>query len=132
MKPVMDTRSGLARVRGLGSAKQGVQHWWAQRLTAVALVPLSIWFTAGLVGLAGAPHGEAAAWVGHPLNATLMILTLGLVFHHGQLGLQVVVEDYVHAEGLKIALLILLKLLALLFALVGIIAVLRLMIGGVG
>jgi succinate dehydrogenase / fumarate reductase membrane anchor subunit len=127
----MDTRSPIARVRGLGSAKEGVQHWWAQRLTAVALVPLSIWFVAGLVGLAGAPHDEAAAWLGHPVNATLMILTLGMVFHHGQLGLQVVVEDYVRAEGLKIALLILLKLLALLLALAGILAVLHLMIGRV-
>jgi succinate dehydrogenase / fumarate reductase membrane anchor subunit len=129
MRAPVDTRSSTARVRGLGSAKEGVQHWWAQRLTAVALVPLSIWFVAGLVGLVGASHDEAAAWVGRPLNATLIILTLGLVFHHGQLGLQVVIEDYVHAEGVKIALLILLKLLALLFALAGILAVLRLLIG---
>jgi succinate dehydrogenase / fumarate reductase membrane anchor subunit len=126
----MDTRSQIARVRGLGSAKEGVQHWWVQRLTALALVPLSIWFVAGVVALTGASHAEAAAWVGHPLNATLMILTLGLTFHHAQLGLQVVIEDYVHAEGAKLALLILVKLLALALAVAGALAVLRLMIGG--
>jgi succinate dehydrogenase / fumarate reductase membrane anchor subunit len=127
----MDTRSPIARVRGLGAAREGVQHWWVQRLTAVALVPLSIWFAAGVIALAGAPHAEAAAWIAHPLNATLMILTLGLTFHHGQLGLQVVIEDYVHAEAVKLALLILTKLLALALALAGALAVLRLMIGGV-
>jgi|SRR5688572_15095607 succinate dehydrogenase / fumarate reductase membrane anchor subunit len=126
----MDTRSQIARVRGLGSAKEGVQHWWVQRLTALALVPLSIWFVAGVVALTGASHAEAAAWVGYPLNATLMILTLGLTFHHAQLGLQVVIEDYVHAEGAKLALLILVKLLALALAVAGALAVLRLMIGG--
>jgi succinate dehydrogenase / fumarate reductase membrane anchor subunit len=126
----MDTRSPIARVRGLGSAKEGVQHWWVQRLTALALVPLSIWFAAGVVALAGAPQAEAAAWIARPLNATLMILTLGLTFHHAQLGLQVVIEDYVHAEGAKLALLILVKLLALALALAGALAVLRLMIGG--
>jgi succinate dehydrogenase / fumarate reductase membrane anchor subunit len=127
----IDTRSPIARVRGLGSAKEGVHHWWVQRLTALALVPLSIWFAAGVVALAGAPQAEAAAWIARPLNATLMILTLGLTFHHAQLGLQVVIEDYVHAEGAKIALLILVKLLALALALAGALAVLRLMIGGV-
>jgi succinate dehydrogenase / fumarate reductase membrane anchor subunit len=126
----MDTRSPIARVRGLGSAKEGAQHWWAQRLTALALVPLSVWFVAGVVALTGASHAEAAAWIAHPLNATLMILTLGLTFHHGQLGLQVVIEDYVHAEGPKLALLIVVKLLALALAVAGALAVLRLMLGG--
>jgi len=77
-----DTRSPIARVRGLGSAKEGVQHWWVQRLTAVALVPLSIWFVAGVVAMTGAPWAQAGAWIGRPLNATLMILLLGLGFHH--------------------------------------------------
>jgi succinate dehydrogenase / fumarate reductase membrane anchor subunit len=124
-----DTRSPLARVRGLGSAKEGVQHWWAQRLTAIALVPLSIWFVAGVVAMTGAPWAEAAAWIAKPLNATLLILLLALGFHHGQLGLQVVIEDYVHAEGPKLALLIAVKLLALAIALGGVIAVLRLTFG---
>jgi succinate dehydrogenase / fumarate reductase membrane anchor subunit len=124
-----DTRSPIARVRGLGSAKEGVQHWWVQRLTAVALVPLSIWFVAGVVAMTGAPWAQAGAWIARPLNATLMILLLGLGFHHAQLGLQVVIEDYVHAEGPKLALLILVKLLALALALGGTLAVLRLSFG---
>ena len=124
-----DTRSPIARVRGLGSAKEGVQHWWAQRLTAVALVPLSIWWVAGMVAHTGAGHAEAAAWIARPINATLTIITLAMVFHHGQLGLQVVIEDYVHNKGAKIALLIAVKLLALLLALAGSLAVLRLMLG---
>ncbi len=126
----MDTRSPISRARGLGSAKEGVRAWWMQRLTAVALVPLSLWFAAGVVALSGTPHGEAAAWIADPLNATLMILTLVLAFHHGQLGLQVVIEDYVHREGPKLVLLILVKLLALALALAGSVAVLRLTIGG--
>lgn len=125
----MDTRSPIARVRGLGSAKEGVQHWWAQRLTAIALVPLSIWFVAGVVAMSGAPWAEAAGWIAQPLNATFMILLLALGFHHGQLGLQVVIEDYVHAEGPKLALLIAVKLLALVLTLGGSLAVLRLMLG---
>ena len=125
----MDTRSPIARVRGLGSAKEGVQHWWAQRLTAVALVPLSIWFAAELIAMTGAPWAEAAAWIARPLNAILLILLLVLGFHHGQLGLQVAIEDYVHSEGAKIALLIAVKLLALALALGGTLAVLRLTFG---
>jgi len=126
-----DTRSQMARVRGLGSAKEGVQHWWMQRLTAVALVPLSVWWVAGMVAHTGAGHADAAAWIAHPINATLTIVTLAMVFHHGQLGLQVVIEDYVHSEGAKLALLIAVKLLALLLAVAGSLAVLRLMLVGV-
>jgi len=125
-----DTRTALARVRGLGAARSGVQHWWAQRLTAVALVPLSIWWVAGMIAHTGATRVEALAWIARPVNATLTILTLAMVFHHGQLGIQVVIEDYVHHEGATIALLILLKLLALVLALAGAVAVLQLMLGG--
>jgi succinate dehydrogenase / fumarate reductase membrane anchor subunit len=126
-----DSRTALARVRGLGTARSGVQHWWVQRLTAIALLPLSIWWVAGMIALTGAEHNEAAAWVARPLNATLSIITLAMVFHHGQLGLQVVIEDYVHHEGAKIALLIMVKLLAGVLALAGALAVLRLMLGAV-
>ena len=83
-----DTRTALARVRGLGAARSGVQHWWAQRLTAVALVPLSIWWVAGMIAHTGATRVEALAWIARPVNATLTILTLAMVFHHGQLGIQ--------------------------------------------
>ena len=123
-------RTPLARVRGLGSAKDGVGHWWAQRLTAVALVPLSLWLVAGIVSLAGAGRAEVAAWAGSPLTAALLVMTIAATFHHAQLGLQVVIEDYVHNEGAKIAAIIAIKLLAALVALIGVAAVLTLAVGG--
>jgi succinate dehydrogenase membrane anchor subunit len=126
----MDTRTPLARVRGLGSAREGVQHWWMQRLTAAALVPLTVWFVADLVALSGRPWAEVAAWLGHPLDAALTIAVIALVFHHGQLGLQVVIEDYVHQEGRKLAAIAVVKFLAAFLALLAILAVLRLALSG--
>lgn len=121
----MNRRSSLGRVRGLGSAKEGVAHWWAQRLTAVALVPLIIWFVVSIILLTGAPHAAVLAWIGQPLVATLMVLLIGATFHHAQLGLQVVIEDYVHGEGLRLALIILVKFAAILLGTGAAIAVLK-------
>ncbi len=120
-----DLRSDFARVRGLGSAKEGVHHWWAQRVTAIALVPLTIWFVASVVSLAGAPHAAVVDWVATPLPALLLVLLLVATFHHAQLGLQVVIEDYVHAEGAKIALILLVKGAAVVLGLASVFAVLR-------
>jgi len=122
-------RSALGRVRHLGSAKEGVQHWWAQRLTALALVPLTIWFVASVAWLAGADHAGFTAWIARPYNALLMIVLLAAGFHHAQLGLQVVIEDYVHGEGCKLAALVVVKFAALLLALAGIFAVLKIAFG---
>jgi succinate dehydrogenase / fumarate reductase, membrane anchor subunit len=118
-------RSDLGRVRGLGSAKGGTHHWWMQRLTALALVPLTIWFAVSIVGLANAPHSEAVDWIASPVSAVLLVLLIAATFHHAQLGLQVVIEDYIHAEGWKIALLIAVKGLAVLLAVTALFAVLR-------
>ncbi len=104
-----DTRSASARVRGLGSAHEGVKHWWLQRVTALLLIPLVIWFVIGLVIHTGADHAAAIAWLGHPVTYGLMIVLLGAAFWHGALGLQVVIEDYVHTEWRKIALVLLAK-----------------------
>ncbi len=123
-------RSALGRVRGLGSAKEGVAHWWAQRLTSVALVPLILWFVASLVGLIGADHAVFTAWLRQPLNAILMTLLLAAGFYHLLLGLQVVIEDYVHHEPVKIASLIVLKFAVALLALLGIFSVLKIAFGG--
>ena len=125
-----DLRSPLARVRGLGSAKEGTHHWWAQRLTALALIPLTIWFVVSLIAHTGADHATAAAWIGSLWPAALLILTVVLTFHHGQLGLQVVIEDYVHNEALKIAGILAVKGLALLLSVVAIAAIARIAIGG--
>ena len=94
-------RSPLGRARGLGSAKEGLQHWWAQRLTALALIPLTVWFVTSLIGLVGAGHEEFARWLANPANATAMILFLAIAFHHAQLGMQVVLEDYVSSHALR-------------------------------
>jgi succinate dehydrogenase / fumarate reductase membrane anchor subunit len=123
-------RTPLGRALGLGSAKEGVAHWWTQRVSAVALVPLGIWFCASLVSLAGANRDIVAAWLHGPVAAILMILTIGAVFYHAALGVQVVIEDYIPNEGVKLASIVAVKLLALLLAVAGIFAVLKLAFGG--
>ncbi|MGZ9033996.1 MAG: succinate dehydrogenase, hydrophobic membrane anchor protein [Rhodospirillales bacterium] len=105
----MELRSSLGRVRGLGSAKEGVRHWWAQRVTAIALVPLSIWFVVAVISLMGADYTEYQAWIGQFGNALLMILTALVLFYHGYLGMQVVIEDYVHGEGARVITLLFFK-----------------------
>lgn len=123
-------RSPLGRALGLGSAKEGVEHWWIQRLTAVALVPLSLWFVTSVIALAGADHATVLAWLSRPLVAILMVLLVGTSFYHASLGLQVVIEDYVHHEGAKIAALVLNKLVCFALAVAGIFAVLKIAFGG--
>lgn len=94
----MSLGSMLGRISGLDPGHKGVMHWWAQRLSAAALVPLVVWFVASVVGLAGASHGAVVAWLSQPLAATLMVVLVVVGFHHTQLGLQAVIEDYI-AEG---------------------------------
>ena len=121
----MSLRSPLGRVRGLGSAKEGVQHWWSQRVTALALVPLVLWFIVSLLSLRHAEYAVVVGWVGHPFNSALLILLIISLFYHAILGLQVVIEDYVHTEALKMSLLLLMRFGLMLLAAVGIIAVVR-------
>ena len=96
-----DLRTPLARARGLGSARYGVHHWWAQRLTAIALIVM-----------------------------VLLILTIAVGLHHGQLGLQVVIEDYVHGDGWKLALIVAVRFIAIFFGLAAVVAILRIGFGG--
>ncbi|HKW55467.1 MAG TPA: succinate dehydrogenase, hydrophobic membrane anchor protein [Stellaceae bacterium] len=124
-----ELRSPLGRAIGLGSAKEGVDHWWAQRVSAVALIVLGLWFVASLAALAGADRATVVAWLHGPLAAILTILTLAAVFYHSALGLQVVIEDYVHAEGVKIPAIVLVRLICLALAVAGIFAVLRIAFG---
>jgi succinate dehydrogenase / fumarate reductase membrane anchor subunit len=123
-------RSPLGRAIGLGSAKEGVEHWWAQRVSAVALIPLGLWFAASLVALAGADRAAVLAWLHAPVQAILAILLLIAVFYHAALGLQVVIEDYVHAEWLKVSSLVAMRLVSFGLAVAGIFAVLRIAFGG--
>ncbi|HZD26151.1 MAG TPA: succinate dehydrogenase, hydrophobic membrane anchor protein [Alphaproteobacteria bacterium] len=123
-------RTPLSRVRGLGSAKDGTGHWWAQRLTAVAMVPLVIWLAVSLAALAGAEWQRVADWLASPLVALPMILFLIAGFWHLKLGLQVVIEDYIHTEWLKIALLLANTFVVVILAGAAILSVLKLLIGG--
>lgn len=123
-------RTPIGRVRGLGSAKSGLHHWWLQRLTAVALIPLMLWFVYLLVSLAGADHAETVDRLGSPFAAVIMIALIIATFYHAVLGLQVVIEDYVHHEGQKLAILIGVKLVSALLAIAAVFAVLKLAFGG--
>jgi succinate dehydrogenase / fumarate reductase membrane anchor subunit len=121
----MSMRAPLAQVRGTGSAKSGAHHWWAQRLSAIALVPLFLWLVASLVSVATADYAVAVAWARSPLNSALLILLIGAMFYHAHLGMQVVFEDYISTHWLQVASIILVRFLAILLAVVSIIAVLR-------
>ncbi len=124
-----DRRTPLARARGLGSAKDGLGHWWAQRLTAIALIPLVVWFAISLVMLTGADYNVARAWIGSPLVMVLLILTIAIGLHHGQLGMQVVLEDYTSGAW-RVTLIVLVKFIAVIFGLGAIVAILRIGLGG--
>ena len=121
--------SPLARALGLGSAKSGVRHWWAERVTAVALVPLSLWFIASMIAHSGSAYPAFIAWIRTPLATSCMILLLIALFHHSALGLQVVIEDYVHS-GVRFAAVVAVRLGCYGLAVIGIIATLHIAFGG--
>ncbi|MDX2143114.1 MAG: succinate dehydrogenase, hydrophobic membrane anchor protein [Rhodospirillaceae bacterium] len=95
-------RSPLGHARGLGSAKNGTHHWWAQRLTALALIPLTAWIIYSILGLADSSYVEFVTWLRNPLNVTLLVLMVAATFHHAQLGAQVVLEDYVSNHAWRV------------------------------
>ena len=122
-------RSPLARAIGLGSAKEGTGAWWAERVSAVALIPLTMWFAASIIAHTGSDYPAFVGWLRAPFVATLMILLLIALFHHAALGLQVVIEDYVHS-GAKFAAVIALRLGCFALATAGIVATLRIAFSG--
>lgn len=107
----MSLQTAIGRVRGLGSARDGTNHWKMQRLTALSNLVLVTWFVFSVASLAGTDYLTVRAWLASPLAATLMILLVTSIFYHARLGLQVVVEDYVHHEGARIASLAAIQLL---------------------
>lgn len=121
-------RSPLGRATGLGSAKAGFGHWWTERVTAVALVPLSVWFAASLIAYSGSDYEAFIGWLGSPVTAVVMILLLIALFWHTALGLQVVIEDYVHS-GSKIWALLAVRFVCFGLAIAGIVATLRIAFG---
>ena len=125
MKKNVSIQTPMAKARGLGSAKSGVEHWWHQRITAIANIPLVIWLVYSIVQLKGASYAVFTAWLAEPVNAVLMILFVISTFYHAVLGTQVVVEDYIDCECLKIAKLIAHKLLFIAMGVACIFAVLK-------
>jgi len=117
-------RSPLGRARGLGSAKDGTHHWWQQRVTAVALVPLSLWLIFAMMGLSDSSFGEFAGWLQSPINATLLIVSVAMLFYHAQLGVQVVIEDYVAGHAARVVLVNLVKFACIALAVLCIVSVL--------
>jgi succinate dehydrogenase / fumarate reductase membrane anchor subunit len=126
----MAYRTPIAKVRGLGTARSGLQHWKMQRLTAIANVLLVLWFMFSAMALSGSDYDQVRAWLASPVTASLAVLLIISTFYHARLGLQVVVEDYVHHEGLRIASLAAIALLVVALAVACIVAVLSVAVGG--
>ena len=118
-------RSLLSRARGTGAAKSGTHHWWVERVTAIALVPLTLWFIYAMIHLAGAPQAGVRRFVGHPLNTALLLALVAMTFHHMQLGLQVVMEDYIEGQKWQSAAILLNKAVALMLGLLCAVSILR-------
>jgi succinate dehydrogenase / fumarate reductase membrane anchor subunit len=121
----MSLRSPLGRVRGLGSAKSGVGHFIAQRLTAIALVPLSLWFVISVIGHVGATYESLHAWLASPTTVTLLVLLIAVGVRHATIGLQVVIEDYVHIECRRIVWLVAAKFAVIFFGVLSAVSVIR-------
>jgi len=119
-------RSQLGRARGLGAAKTGLHHWWAQRLTAIALLPLSLYFVVSVIILDHETREQVALYIGEPWNTVLYLCLIAAMFYHLQLGLQVVIEDYIHNEAAKITTLLVVNGGIVLCALASAVSVLKL------
>ena len=122
-------RSPLGRAMGLGSAKEGAEHWWMARVSAVALIPLTLWFVASIIAHTGSDYVTFIVWLRMPLVSILMVLLLIALFYHTTLGLQVVIEDYVHSEA-RFGALIAVRLGCVALAVAGILATMRIALGG--
>ncbi|MGO4571929.1 succinate dehydrogenase, hydrophobic membrane anchor protein [Microvirga sp. 2TAF3] len=122
-------RTPLSRVKGLGASGHGVEHWWLQRVTAVANIPLIIAFVIIVAALAGSSYDQAIAIVSHPLIAIILILAVISVTNHMRLGMQVIIEDYVHDNGLRIAAIIANNFYAAIIAVACLYAVLKVSLG---
>ena len=125
-----ETRSTLlARVRGLGSAHHGLQAWWSLRMTSLALIPLCVWFVISILSLSGRPLPELRLWLGRPLPATLMILTLAVGFHHMAGGIREILDDYVHTRTLRLVAIIFINGASVLLAGLAILSILKISLG---
>lgn len=119
----------MSRVLGLGSARDGTEHWWSQRVSAVALALLGLWFAGSLAGLEGFGHAQVIPFIADPLNSVLLVLFCLTLAYHSQLGVQVVIEDYVHASAAKVAALVLSRFAHVFVAALSVYSVLRIGLG---
>lgn len=125
----MSLRSPLGKVLGSGSAKDGTDHWWAQRLSAVALAILGSWFALSLLQLGDYAHADVIGWAASPLNSVLLVLLCLTLAYHSSLGIQVIIEDYVHGPAIKVLALVVSKFIHIFVALAAVFAVLRIAFG---
>ena len=125
----MSLRTPLGDVLGLGSAKDGTSHFWGQRLSGIGLVILGLWFAYSMLTMSGYSHGEATAFIGSPLNSVMLLLLVATMAYHSMLGVQVVIEDYVHGHGLKLASLIISRFVHTFFAIAAVYAIIKIGLG---
>ncbi len=125
----MSLQTPLGRFLGHGSAKDGTEHWWGQRLTAVALVPLSLWLIWAALALPDFEYATVLAWMTQPVNSIMLILLLLAGLYHSQLGLQVIVEDYVHQEWTKVTTLMVFKFVHVVLGVAGIYSIVTISAG---
>ncbi len=121
----MSIRTPLARVRGLGTAKDGTHHWWLQRVTSVALVPLVLWFVISMLSVSRADYETFQHWLSNPIRAGLMVTLLLAAFYHANLGMQVIYEDYVRPEGAKVVAVLATQFVLFLLGAISVVAVLK-------
>jgi succinate dehydrogenase / fumarate reductase membrane anchor subunit len=127
--PIMSLQSPLGRVLGLGSAKDGTGHWWAQRVSAVALIPLTLWFMFSLLALPALDYATVKVWLSFPLSSFLALLLVAVSTYHSYLGTTEVIEDYVHSAGMKVLSLLLLRFVHVLVGGASIFAIMRVAFG---
>lgn len=126
----MNLRNPLATAHNHGSAGDGVTHWWAQRFSAILMIGMVAWLVWALLALAGASHADATTWLARPFHASMAILFCLVSIYHSRLGLQVIIEDYVHQRGLEVALQLMVKALAVVGAVMAVMAILSVALGG--
>jgi succinate dehydrogenase / fumarate reductase membrane anchor subunit len=125
----MSLRTPLGQVLGLGSAKDGTGHFWGQRVSGVGLLLLGLWFVCSLATMPGFSHAEAIAFIGAPLNGVLLLLLVITLAYHSQLGVQVVIEDYVHGHGMKLASLVISRFAHSFLAVAAVYAIIKIGLG---
>ncbi len=126
----MAMRSALGRARGIGSAKDGFHHWWIERLSAIALVPLTLWFASAVISVAGADYATFSAFLAKPWNAGLMICFICAGFLHGKMGMEVIVEDYVEPRCVQVAVRIFLNIAVYVLGVISVVSVLTVAVRG--